>query len=96
MSLSIIVFLTGLYLVPLGLLAWGHRIRRTTRRVQRAFWGAITGHCIAGLCALSFGILTPELWPETDTIRGFFGLWAVLVFPMIGAVAGALRTPTDR
>ncbi|MEP7380331.1 MAG: hypothetical protein ABI910_01525 [Gemmatimonadota bacterium] len=94
--MSITAFLTGLYLVPLVLLAWGHRIRRTTPRGQRAFWGAIIGHCVAGLLALSFGILTPELWPDTDAVRGFFGLWAMLLFPMLGALAGLLFTPTDR
>lgn len=96
MSLGISAFIAGLYVVPLVLLAWGHRIRRTTLRAQRAFWGAIVGHCIAGLLALSFGILTPEQWPSTDAMRGFFGLWSLLLFPMIGALAGVLISPADR
>ncbi len=34
-----IVFLTGLFLVPIPLLWLGYKLRRRSRRAQRVFWG---------------------------------------------------------
>ena len=90
MSVGIVVFLLGLFAVPLALLWWGHRVRRLDPRARRGFWGAIIGHCVAGSLAVTLGMLPPESWTEGETIRGFFGLWSMLVFPVIGGMTGAL------
>jgi hypothetical protein len=92
MRLGIVVFIVGLYLVPVGLLAWGHKIRRLSPKSRRAFWGAILGHCLAGTLALTLGMIPPENWTEAEKIRGFFGLWAMLVFPVVGGLTGAFTS----
>lgn len=96
MSPGILAFLAGLYVVPLVLLWWGHGLRRRSHRHQRAFWGAITGHCIAGVLALAVGMLFPESWSEGELVRGFLGLWALLLFPLVGALAGAASATSPR
>jgi hypothetical protein len=92
MSVHTIVFLIGLFIVPLVLLTWGHRLRRRGARAQSAFWGAIAGHCAAATVAVTFGMIPPEAWTAADTMRGFFGMWSLLVLPVAGALLGALRT----
>ena len=89
MTLGLAVFLAGLFGVPLALLALGHRIRRRRPRVRRAFMGAFAGHCVAGVVAVVWGMIPPEAWTPGETGRGFFGLWALLIFPVVGAAVGA-------
>lgn len=95
MTLGVFVFLLGLFLVPLALLMFGHRIRRASARQQRAFWGAIAGHFVAGVLAVTYGMIPPESWTDSDTVRGFFGLWSLVVFPLVGAL-GAAVVPSTR
>jgi hypothetical protein len=90
LTLNLIAFLIGLFVVPLWLLRWGHRLRRRGTRSRSAFWGAVIGHCMAGTIAVIWGMIPPEAWTATETGRGFFGLWSLLVLPLIGALAGAL------
>ena len=55
---------------------------------------AIIGHIIAGTVAVVWGMIPPESWTDDERARGFFGLWAMLLFPVIGGIGGAL-TATD-
>ena len=96
MSPAIAACLVGLYIVPLALLATGHRVRRASQRVRRAFWGAIVGYIIAGVLAVAFAILTPAYWSDSDTVRGFFGLWGMLILPALGGVVAMLRPLPNR
>ncbi len=93
MSLGVTALLVGLLVTPLVLLWWSHHLRRRSVRQQRAFWGAITGHCVAGALAVTFGMVPPAAWSGSDGIRGFFGLWALLLFPVLAGLAAALRRP---
>lgn len=95
MSIQMVVFLLGLFGVPIVLLLGGHRLRRRSRRAHRTFWGAVIGHCIAGTLAVSWGMVPPEAWTSDETARGFVGLWSLLVFPVAGALIGAttMRSP---
>ena len=90
MTAGVFIFLVGLYVFPLVLLWWGHHLKRRSWRARRAFWGAVTGHCIAGTLALFAGILFPVEWEAQERMRGFLGLWSLMIFPLAGAVAGAL------
>ena len=92
MKIGILVFLVGLYIFPLVLLSWGHKIRRLSPRSRRAFWGAIIGHCAAIVLAVTLGMIPPEAWTSEETMRGFFGLWALLMLPLAGGATGALTT----
>jgi hypothetical protein len=96
MSLGTVAFLIGIYIVPLALLAWGHKIRKLSQKTQRAFWGAIIGHIVAGTLAVTLGMIPPENWTADETIRGFFGFWAMLAFPVLGALGGALLQSSRR
>jgi hypothetical protein len=89
MTPGIVAFLLGLFIVPLVLVGYGHRLRRRSALAQNAFWGAVAGHCIAGVLAVSLGMIPPETWTPEETARGFIGLWSLLVFPLVGAVVGA-------
>jgi hypothetical protein len=90
MTSGLLVFLLGLFGVPLGLLWWGQRVRRVPRIVRRAFWGAILGHIVGGTMAIIFGMMPPEAWSDADVMRGFFGFFGLLTFPAIGGLGGYL------
>lgn len=92
MNAGILVFLVGLYVLPLVLLWLGHHLKRRSARAKRIFWGAVIGHCVAGTLALFAGMMLPEEWTAQERLRGFLGLWALLIFPLVGGIAGALKT----
>ena len=91
MSAGIFVFLVGLYVLPLALLWLGHHLKRRSARAKRIFWGAVIGHCVAGTLALFAGMIMPEEWTDQERLRGFLGLWSLLIFPLAGGIAGALK-----
>jgi hypothetical protein len=91
MSAGILIFLVGLYVLPVALLWLGHHLKRRSARAKRIFWGAVIGHCIAGTLALSAGMMLPEEWTAQERVRGFLGLWSLLIFPLAGGIAGALK-----
>ena len=90
MSAGLAAFLLGLFVVPVALLMVGHRLRRRRPEVRAMFWGAVVGHCVAGILAVVLGMIPPEAWTAEERVRGFAGLWALLVFPLVGAIAGRL------
>lgn len=96
MSLGFVVFILGLFGVPMMLLALGHRLRRRSVRERSAFWGAVIGHCVAGTVAVVYGMIPPEAWTQDEVARGFAGLWSLLVLPLAGAVIGAAFARGDR
>jgi hypothetical protein len=53
------------------------------------FWGAVIGHWVAGCTAITFAMIPPEAWTSGEVLRGFFGYWSLLVFPVVGAAIGA-------
>jgi len=91
MTIGLVVFVVGLFGVPIALLMLGHRLRRRSPRARAIFTGGVIGHCVAGLLAVIWGMLPPEAWGPNDTARGFAGLWSLLLFPILGAVAFAAR-----
>jgi hypothetical protein len=89
-SVHALVFIAGLLGVPILLLTAGRRLRHQGPAFRGAFWGAVIGHCTAALLALAAGMVPPEAWRATDTLRGFAGLWSLASFPLAGAIVGAL------
>jgi hypothetical protein len=89
MSLNFIVFLAGLFGVPIALLALGHRLRRRRPQARAMFRGAIIGHCIAGILAVVWAMIPPEAWEPTETARGFAGMWSLLLLPVLGALVSS-------
>jgi len=91
MTPGILIFLVGLYVLPLALLWLGNHLKRRSDRAKRIFWGAVIGHCIAGTLALFAAMMLPEEWTAQERMRGFLGLWSLLIFPLAGGIAGALK-----
>ena len=96
MNLNVLVFLVGLYVVPLLLLWVGHHVRRGSAARRRMFWGAVVGHCIAGVLALTAALMQAAMWSGDDAMRGVLGFWAMLALPVIGALIAGLRGSTRR
>ena len=90
MTPAIVAFLLGLYVLPLGLLWLGHHLKKRSPRAKAAFWGAVIGQCMAGTLALVAGLMLPEEWTAQEQLRGFLGLWSLLIFPVAGGLTGAL------
>jgi hypothetical protein len=94
MNAGLLAFLIGLFVVPVLLLWYGHKLRRRSARARAVFWGALIGHCIAGTLAVTLGMIPPEAWTPDERVRGFIGLWSLSVFPLAGALLGAVRPTT--
>ena len=90
MTIHLLAFLIGLFIVPLLLLMFGHRLRRRSARARAAFWGAIIGHGLASTIALGFGLTPAVEWTSDDTMRGLAGYWSLLALPVLGGLAGWL------
>jgi hypothetical protein len=80
--------LVGLFVIPLGLLALGHRLRRRTPVQRSIFWGGLVGYLIGSLAALWVGMVPAAEWSGTDTVRGLLGYWGLVLGPLVGATAG--------
>jgi hypothetical protein len=90
-ALNMLVLLTGLFLVPAALLWRGHRLRRQSLRARRAFWGAVTGHCVAATIAVIIAMIPPEAWTADEKLRGLLGIWSLLLLPGLGWALGSIK-----
>ena len=88
MNAGLAALLAGLFLVPIVLLYLGHRLRRRSGRARATFWGALLGHTVGALFATWYSMVPPEVWTSSDTTRGFFGFYAMLVFAVVGGLIG--------
>ncbi|CAN5870727.1 hypothetical protein BH23GEM9_BH23GEM9_28590 [soil metagenome] len=84
-----LALLIGFFIVPLGLLMLGHRLRERSSRQRGAFWGGVIGHSAAALVAVTALHYPPTIW-TTDT-RVAIAFWSMLVGGAIGAALGAAR-----
>ena len=92
MTTGLLVFLVGLFGVPGVLVGYSHQLRKRSPRARDVFWGAVVGHCVAAVLAVTFGMIPPEEWTKGDIVRGFAGLWSLLVLPLAGALIGAFQS----
>lgn len=88
------VFLLGLFGIPAALLYLGHHLRKRSHLRSRIFWGGVFGYLIGAVLALAAAVVPPEQWSSGNALRGFFGLWGLLAFPLIGALIGFLNART--
>jgi hypothetical protein len=84
---SNLALLTGFFIVPLALLALGHRLRERSTRQRGAFWGGVIGHSLALLAAIAALHYPAVLW--TGQARTFVAFWLMLVGGVAGALVGA-------
>lgn len=96
MSIHILAFIAGLFLVPLALLMVAHKLRRRSPRVRAAFWGGVAGHIIALVLATIWGMIPPETLTPQETARGAASLWSLLVLPLAGALIGWMKPRSSR
>lgn len=92
MSIGLLALLAGLFGIPALLLYLGHRLRRRSRRARAVFWGALSGHTIAGLIAVVYSMIPPEAWTSSDATRGFFGFYGMLAGGVLGSLIGLLAS----
>ena len=88
MNSGLAAMLAGLFIVPVALLYLGHRLRRRSRRARAIFWGALIGHTLGALFATWYSMIPPEVWTSSDTTRGFFGFYGMLVMSIVGGLIG--------
>jgi hypothetical protein len=84
-----IALLLGLFVVPLALLAAGHRLRERSARVRGAFWGGVIGHSTAVVIAVTAMHYPPVLW--TGEVRTALALWSMLLGGVLGMILGGVR-----
>ena len=96
MSIHILAFIIGLFIVPLALLIVAHKLRRRSPRVRSMFWGAVAGHCVALVLATTWGMIPPETLTSQETARGAVSLWSLLALPLAGALIGWMKLQSAR
>ena len=87
MSLGTIALLIGLFVIPVALLALGHRLRRRPPALRAVYWGGLVGYLAGSLAALWVGMVPASEWSGADTMRGLLGYWGLIICPIIGALA---------
>lgn len=88
MTLTHLILLLGVFLIP-GLLVWaGHKIRRRSPEWRSAFSGAVIGHVLAILIGSIAAMTPPEAWAPTDLWRGALGVWSFAMLPLAGGLLG--------
>jgi len=85
-----LLFLVGLFLIPLGLLMLGHRLRDRTPTQRRMFWGGIIGYLTGMLVAVSAALYPPVHWPGTDSLRALMVHGGMLFFGCFGVLVGGI------
>jgi uncharacterized membrane protein len=85
-----LALLAGFFLVPLALLALGHRLRERSPAQKGAFWGGVVGHSAAIVVAVVALHYPPVLW--SGDARVAIAFWSTLLGGALGAVVGLLRT----
>ena len=96
MSIHILAFIVGLFLVPLALLMVAHKLRRRSPRTRAAFWGAVLGHVLAAVLATTWGMIPAETLTPQETGRGAAALWSLLAFPLVGGAIGWIKAQSGR
>jgi uncharacterized oligopeptide transporter (OPT) family protein len=89
-----VALLTGLFLVPLGLLGLGHRLRERSAVQRAAFWGGVIGHSIALCVAVTALHVPPVMWQSGA--RSAAAFWSLLLGGAIGALLGVLYVMARR
>ncbi len=86
-----VALLIGLFVVPLLLLAIGHRLRRRSPAWRRAFWGGVFGHSLALLITLTASLYPPIWWAGGSFWRDAAVHWTLLFGGLLGAGLAAWR-----
>jgi hypothetical protein len=94
MTIGTTAMLLGIFGVPIVLLWAGHKLRRRSRVWYNVWWGAIAGHLTALVIGVIAAMTPPQEWAAGDRLRGLFGLWSFLLFPVAGALVGWAKART--
>ena len=85
-----LLFLCGLFLIPLGFLALGHRIRDRTDVQRSMFWGGVTGYVLGMLLAVTAALYPPVMWPGGESLREAVVHLGMLASGGLGFLLGGL------
>ena len=89
MSVSTLIFLAGLFLPPVILLAAGHAYRHRSATVRAAFWGGVAGYALGGAVTAVAVHFPTMAWADAATARDMAVHGSLLVGPLLGALIGA-------
>lgn len=90
MTLSAVLLLVGLFVVPVVLLWLGHGLRYRDAREKGAFWGGVIGYGAALGAFLVLTLVPPVGWAGSPA-RGLAVEAVLIVVPLLGAAVGAFR-----
>ncbi|MFO7767391.1 MAG: hypothetical protein R6W82_00280 [bacterium] len=90
-----IIFLAGLFLIPLGFLILGHRLRDRTRTQRRMFWWGVGGYLTGMAVAVTAALFPPVMWPGAGSLRGLAVHGGMLVFGALGFLLGGILARLD-
>jgi len=86
-SLSLLALLAGMFIVPVGLLWLGHRLRRRTAPSRGVFWGAVAGHTLGMLASVAAMHVPAVPWAGGDA-RTIIVHWGMLLGAILGGAIG--------
>jgi len=91
--MSLLVFLFGLFAVPLGMLLSCHRFKRRTRRQRRMLWGMVAGYGVSLLVVLLVSLVPPVMWMPATGLRSFLVHWSLALLPALGVLIAFVTNP---
>jgi hypothetical protein len=84
-----IVFVVGLFIVPLVLLAMGHDLRKRPARQRGTFWGAASGYFAGVLVTAVLTVMPPVHWSAGSPPRDLAVHFSMVAGTILGAMAGS-------
>ena len=84
------LFLVGLFLIPLGFLVLGHRLRDRTEVQRSMFWGGVSGYVLGRHQAVAAALYPPVMWPGGESLRGMAVHLGMLACGGLGFLLGGL------
>lgn len=85
-----IALLAGLFVVPILLLATGHRLRRRDAPTRYRFWGGVLGYIVGLLVATAAMLAPPVWWQGGGVVRELFVYWAMTAGFVAGIAVGSV------
>ena len=86
-----VALLFGLFVAPLFLALYGHRLRDRGPRGRKRFWSAVIGYSFGMIIATVAMMAPPVWWAGGSFARDFAVHWAMLVGFVGGWLVGSLR-----
>lgn len=87
MSGGRVIFVFGLFIVPLTLVWYGHHLRRRSPNQRAIFWGGVIGYGIGVVITSVFMLVPPVDWAGGGRIREMAIQYSMVVLALLGIVS---------